>query len=224
VRLPDVIGVLAALVVGILVIAYLLSTVIGESVPAPTATSPTAPPNVSMPTPSPISTEEPTPTPTASGLPNASQTPEPTFGAGVFIGATAPRISLPALGGGTIDTAAYAGRPLWINFMATWCPQCIDELPMMEGMQASLGDEMTILVIDVEEDPEIVRRFVNRLNIDLPVALDTDSAVQRFWSAYALPSHYFIDGDGVVTDVVFGGLPRDVFEAAIHDILPDVKL
>jgi thiol-disulfide isomerase/thioredoxin len=217
VRLPDVIGVLAALVAGILIIAYLLSGVLNVPIAAPTPTSPTAPP-IAMPTP------EPTSTGGSPGPPIAMPTPEPTFSEILAIGSRAPDFSLPALGGGTVDSAAYAGRPLWINFMATWCPQCVDELPMMEGMQASLGDEMTILVIDVDEDPELVQAFIDGLEVDLPVGLDEDGAVQRTWSAYVLPSHFFLDGEHVLRDVLFGGAPRDAFVESIQAILPDVDL
>lgn len=221
-RLPDVIGVLAALVVGVLVIAVLLKGVINVPIAAPTPTSPTAPP-ISLLTPDPTASIEP-PSTDSPGPTLGTPTPEPTFAAGVAIGSPVPAFALPALGGGTMDTAAYVGRPLWINFMATWCPQCIDELPMMESMQASLGDEMTILVIDVGEDETTVRRFIDGLNVDLLVALDADGAVQRTWSAWVLPSHFFIDGDGVLRDVLFGGAPRDAFIESIHTVLPDVDL
>ena len=61
------------------------------------------------------------------------------------------------------------------------------------------------------------------LQVDLPTALDQDAAVQRQWGAYALPVHYFLDANGVVQEVVYGGAPRELFESAVHKVVPDAK-
>ena len=104
--------------------------------------------------------------------------------------------------------------------MASWCPQCADELPMMQHYQAQLGNEATLILVDVGEDRHTVNAFVNSLGITLPVGLDTDSSIQKAWGAYALPVHFFIDGDGVVQQIIFGGAPPEVFDQALGTILP----
>ncbi|HWH25010.1 MAG TPA: TlpA disulfide reductase family protein, partial [Candidatus Limnocylindria bacterium] len=152
-----------------------------------------------------------------------SPTPAASPTAGLGLGMRAPTLTLPALGGGTIDTAAYAGTPLWVTFMATWCPSCIDELPMMDGLQARLGDDLAIVLVDVREDEELVASFINSLDVELPVALDRDGAVQAEWG-YVLPTHYFIDADGILREVIFGGAPPPVFLDAVRLVAPEADL
>lgn len=138
---------------------------------------------------------------------------------GVEIGDQAPDLRLPRLGGGTVDTAKLRGRPLWINFMATYCPPCIDELPLMERYQQRLGDSLRIVVVDVREDPAAVASFLDSLGVDLPVGLDADGSAQGTWAAYALPVHYWLDGEGRVVEFLYGGAGKDQFDAAIARVL-----
>jgi thiol-disulfide isomerase/thioredoxin len=105
--------------------------------------------------------------------------------------------------------------------MATWCPQCRTELPMMQRFQGQLTDKMTLLVIDVGEDRQTVKTFLNDLNVDLTVGLDPGGAIQAQWGANALPVHFLLDGDGVVQQIVYGGAPEEVFIRAITAVVPD---
>src|SRR5215218_1610696 len=136
-RSPEILGGLAALLVGTVMIAVVLAGIGAASVEAPTAgvpsvpVIPTAAPRA---TPSATPAQSPTPTlPVASGGVDSSA-PPPREGVG--IGELALAVELPLLDGRLLDTAEFEGRPLWINFMATWCPDCQDELPMMESFQA----------------------------------------------------------------------------------------
>jgi thiol-disulfide isomerase/thioredoxin len=219
-RSPTLLGALAALAIGTIAMVVLLAAVLDRPASVPTPGAPTAPP---LSTGSPRQTALPTAIgsagPGATGSPQLfTQPPE-----GVGIGQRAPRIELPQLGGGTIDTGALEG-PLWINFMATWCPSCRDELPMMESMQGQLGEELTIVLVDVNEDRQLVRDFIESLNVSLPTALDEEGLAQQAWGAYALPKHFWLDADGVVQAVLFGGAPRDVFIESIRSVVPDAAV
>lgn len=207
-RIADVLGVLAALVVGALLTVLLLANVIGE----PATVTPPSPPTIP---PLPTQLAAVTPTPSASQFPPDSGSPV----GGVAVGQPAPALVVTLTDGSLLDTRDYAGQPLWINFMASWCPQCVDELPMMQHYQTQLGNEATLILVDVGEDRHTVNAFVSSLGIDLPVGLDTDSSIQKAWGAYALPVHFFIDGDGVVQQVIFGGAPPEVFDQALGTIL-----
>ncbi len=209
-RLADFLGVLAALVVGGLLTVLLFANVIGESPVLVMPSPPTIPPLPSQP-----AQQSPTP---------ALITPAPASGtpAEVAVGQPAPALTVTLADGSLFDTRDYAGQPLWINFMATWCPQCADELPLMQNYQAQLGEQATIVLVDVGEDKTTVTSFINALGVDLPVGLDQDSSIQGEWGAFALPVHYFVDGDGVIEQIVFGGAPPEVFDQALGAILPDL--
>jgi thiol-disulfide isomerase/thioredoxin len=213
-RSPVILGALLALAVGVLALGGLVALASRPPLtPAPTSPAPgSSPLGIYTPSPSPVTS----PSPTSSGEPSASVGPQ--------VGMQAPRLVLPHLAGGTLDTATAAGTPLWINFMATWCLPCRDELPMMQRIDLQLGDELEVILVDVGEDEETVLSFLISLEVDLPTALDRDGAALREWGAFVLPVHFFIDADGIVQEVVFGGAPEEVFIEAVRKIVPDADL
>lgn len=216
-RSPVILGAVLALVVGGVVVVGLLAAL--------GADAPTTPP---PPTPSAGATSlglyTPEPTPTPSPTPSPSMPGSPTASVGTQVGNLAPRLVLPHLAGGQLDTANAAGTPLWINFMATWCPPCRDELPMMQRAQLELGDEAEIILVDVGEDEDTVFNFLVDVGVDLSVGLDTDRRAQEAWGAFALPVHFFIDENGIVQEVVYGGAPAEIFEQALATIVPNVEI
>ena len=209
-RLPDILGVLGALVVGGLLTVLLLASAVSAPPALPSPVPPTIPP---LPTATPIAQSSARPT----IEPGESATP----GHILAVGQPAPRLQVTLTDGSLFDSADYEGTPLWVNFMATWCPQCVDELPLMKRYQKDLGDKLQIVVVDVGEEREVVRPYMRELDVDLPVGLDTDAAIQAQWGAYALPVHLFIDEDGLVRDVIYGGAPLAVWDEAIALIVPD---
>lgn len=220
-------GVFAALLVAAAFVALALSgptaTPAPSMVAAPSVTPPVAAPTepTSEPTPSvSFTTPAPSPLPTTSPGPSPSPSPgDPQVG--VAVGDIAPPLRLAQLGGAEVDTEALRGQPLWVNFMATWCPPCREELPIMDRLQRDLGDRMTIIVVDVEEDADTVASFFNSLVVALPVALDEDGRAQEAWNAVALPVHYWIDEEGRVGGVLYGGAGPEQFIEGIETVLPD---
>ena len=210
-RLPDILGVLGALVVGGALTVLLLANALGEPPALPSPVPPTIP-------------QLPTPATTGSVPPSAGPSLEPSPvepDEGVAIGQRAPDFKITLIDGSLLNTADFRGQPMWINFMATWCPQCADELPMMERYERALRDKMTVLAVDVGEDQPTVSAFLRQLDADLTVGLDRDGSVQAEWGAYALPVHFWLDGDGIVRAIVFGGAPREVFIQAITEVVPE---
>ena len=141
------------------------------------------------------------------------------------IGEPAPPLVLPLVGGGTVDLADYRGKPVWVNFMATWCPSCVDELPSMAGFAARYEDTgLVILAVDVREDEAAVTAFFKDLGVELPVGLDSDGKASAEWAAIALPVHFWIDEEGIVRDGALGGIGPDVMARGLQTILPGVTV
>lgn len=207
-RLPDILGVVAALVVGGLLTVLLLASAVAAPPALPTPLPPSIPP---LPTPV-VARPSTVPTPLGPG-----QTP----GQAVAIGQPAPPLQVTLTDGSLLDTADYEGQPMWINFMATWSPQSSTELPLMERYQKDFAGQLMIVVVDVGEDRQTVSQFMRQLNVDLPVGVDENADVQRAWGTFALPVHVFIDADGVVQDIVYGGAPLEVWDESIALIVPD---
>jgi peroxiredoxin len=207
-RLPEVLGVIGALVVGAIVTAFLLTSALGQQPALPTPLPPSLPP------PSLAAAATPSAPPTTSG---SLATQNPTLA----VGQTAPPLEVTLLDGSVMNTADFSGTPMWVQFMTTWTPQTPAELAMMKGYAKQLGTEMNELVIDVGEDPQTVSAFMKEQKFNLPVGVDQDGSAQAAWGAYALPVHFFIDGTGVVQQVVYGGAPADIFIQAITVVVPD---
>jgi cytochrome c biogenesis protein CcmG, thiol:disulfide interchange protein DsbE len=216
-------GLVAGLVTGAIVVGAVVLLAPGPGAPDPAASpepvaQASASPSVSAST-SPSASDG--SSPGASGSPGASVDPGAAFG----IGEPAPPLAVPQLGGGEIALSNLRGTPVWVNFMASWCPPCRDELPIMNGYAARYADTgLVVLAIDVREDEAVVDAFVRELNVTFPVGLDGDGTAQSDWGAFALPVHYWIDAEGIVRDGALGGIGPDVMAEGLESILPGVEV
>jgi cytochrome c biogenesis protein CcmG, thiol:disulfide interchange protein DsbE len=164
-----------------------------------------------------------------SAIPSAGgggSTPAPSTAESNFhIGSEAPTLTVAQVGGGGIDLSALRGKPVWVNFMATWCPSCVDELPRMTSYAARYADDdLVVVAVDVGEDEGDVAAYMQNLGVTFPVGLDRDGAAQDRWGAFALPVHFWIDRDGVVRDGALGGIGPDVMARGLRRILPGVDV
>jgi cytochrome c biogenesis protein CcmG/thiol:disulfide interchange protein DsbE len=141
------------------------------------------------------------------------------------IGEPAPALVVPQVGGGTIDLTNLKGKPVWINFMATWCPPCQDEFPLMNGLATRYaGNGLVVIAIDVREEEGAVATFGEQLGATFPLGLDSDGAAANTWGAIALPVHFWIDAQGIVRDGALGGIGPDIMVAGLKKILPGVDV
>jgi cytochrome c biogenesis protein CcmG/thiol:disulfide interchange protein DsbE len=163
----------------------------------------------------------------APGAPTASAAASSSAGgsAGFHIGEPAPSLVVPQVGGGTIDLATLRGKPVWVNFMATWCPPCQDEFPLMNGFAARYSSTgLVVLAIDIREEEGVVASFAQGLNASFPLGLDSDGAAAERWGAVALPVHFWIDAAGIVRDGAAGGIGPDAMVHGLRSILPGVEV
>jgi cytochrome c biogenesis protein CcmG, thiol:disulfide interchange protein DsbE len=218
-RLSILAGFLAGVAAAALVIGGILAFA-----PEPGA-APTPPPQPSASL-SVLPSLEPSPTPTTSAAPSASPTASAGASAALFhIGEAAPALVVPQVGGGIIDLANLRGKPVWINFMGTYCPECLDEFPLMTGYAARLADSgLVVIAVDVKEDEGVVAAFAERTGATFPLGLDGDGSAAARWDAVVLPVHFWIDKDGIIRDGALGGIGPDVMSAGLRTILPGVEV
>ncbi len=106
--------------------------------------------------------------------------------------------------------AQYKGQPLIINFWATWCPPCREEMPSMERAWQKVKNEGIVLLgINVGEDDESVFAFGAEYDLSFPLLLDTDGSVTKKWPIRGLPTTYVVDAEGQVIYQAIGGRPWD---------------
>lgn len=122
----------------------------------------------------------------------------------------APEFSLVDAGGKTHRLADYRGRPVIVNFWATWCPPCREEMPSMQRGWEQVRDEgVAMLAINVGEDEETVAAFAASYAVDFPLLLDPDSAVVQSWPVKGLPTTFVVDPEGRLVYRAIGGRAWD---------------
>jgi cytochrome c biogenesis protein CcmG/thiol:disulfide interchange protein DsbE len=115
---------------------------------------------------------------------------------------------------------------VWVNFMGTYCPPCVDEFPLMNGFAARYADAgLVVLAIDVREEEGVVAAFAESLGATFPLGLDLDGSAADTWkAAAALPMHFWIDAEGIVRDGALGGIGPDIMARGLQTILPGVDV
>lgn len=119
-----------------------------------------------------------------------------------------------------IRIADFAGRPLWIVFWATWCIPCQEEAANIEAAyRAHAPDSLAVLAIDVQEPTTAVRDYVEAHGLSYAIGIDPTAAVMALYGARGLPSHVFVDREGVIRDRYAGQLTAATMEEHLGSIL-----
>ena len=130
---------------------------------------------------------------------------EPAAGGFVNEGAVAPDFTLTSLDGEAVSLSDYAGRPVLINFWASWCPPCREEFPVLAGARtAYLDDGFEVLGVTRNDQPDLSQKFVDEAGAEWPILPDGEDAAWELYGAVGLPTSYFVDGEGVVQRVHIG--------------------
>jgi thiol-disulfide isomerase/thioredoxin len=121
--------------------------------------------------------------------------------------------------GQEITMASLRGQPVWVNFWASWCPPCREEMPAMQARYAKLRAQgLVILGVDVNEDGPIVQEFVQDNGYDWTFLIDTSRASRAF-HVTSIPHHVFIDRDGVVQATSVGALSGSKMDTYLAKIM-----
>jgi peroxiredoxin len=124
-------------------------------------------------------------------------------------GLDAPALALPRLGDGqVVRLDDLRGRPVLVNFWATWCKPCEDEMPAMERLYQSLrGDGFELLAVSVDVGDAEVAAFRDRLSLSFPILRDPDRREATRWQSLRFPESWLVDAEGRIAARFIG--PRD---------------
>jgi len=138
-----------------------------------------------------------------------------------FVGrSNSQSVRLTDLDGQPVVLADLRGRPVWVVFWATWCPPCQRETPDLRATyEAHIQDGLVMVAVDIQEPAELVREYARKFGLTYRIGLDTTGAISEAYSVFGLPTHYFIDRQGVIRDRNFGPLTRDQMEQRVAAIL-----
>jgi thiol-disulfide isomerase/thioredoxin len=113
------------------------------------------------------------------------------------------------------------GNPVWLSFFATWCPPCQQEMPVLRAIDAAHRDDgLTLVAISVQETtPDDVRAYAQTYGLTFPIGFDATSAVFHTYLGYGLPTHVFLDREGIVRQIHLGPLTTAEAEQIVAPLL-----
>ena len=130
----------------------------------------------------------------------------------------APQFTLSNLAGGKVDLKDFRGKLLLLNFWASWCGPCREEMPAMQRLYHMYKDVgFVILGVNVKDDKKSAIAFVKELKITFPIGFDPNGEVGILYGAWGLPVTYLIDAKGIALARAWG--PADWYSAGARDLI-----
>ncbi|TKC19562.1 TlpA disulfide reductase family protein [Robertmurraya kyonggiensis] len=134
-----------------------------------------------------------------------------------------PFFELTTLAGEKISSEELKGKRVLLNFWATWCPPCKEEMPDMQKMYEEYKDEDVVVVgvnvTSTEKNREDVQEFAQKHQLTFPILMDEIGEVTHQYEILSFPTTYFIDSDGVIRSKVIGALSKEKMYAEMN-LLP----
>lgn len=128
----------------------------------------------------------------------------------------APDFTLPGVDGKPVALRAYRGKRVVLNFWATWCPPCREEIPDLAAFYRRYGDRVAVIGV-TRDDPRTVARFVRRFGVNYPVALADFKTLLQYGGVRVVPTTFFIDRKGQVVAMQEGRITAQELEEFVHN-------
>ena len=120
------------------------------------------------------------------------------------VGRMAPDFRLQTLDGGSFQLSDQRGKPVVLNFWATWCGPCRNDLPAIQKAAEHLGDNVVFAAVDQGEEADLVQSFVEEMGLTFTVPMDAGGEVGVVYNVTGLPTTFFIDRNGVIQSLWMG--------------------
>lgn len=136
-------------------------------------------------------------------------------------GDIAPNFHLQTLDGEEVQLSDYKGKGVFLNFWATYCPPCKEEMPYMDNQYEKFKDKgVEILAVNVGEPLLTAQKFAQRYDLSFPILMDEREEVYKAYGVKPIPATFLIDKDGNVIDRVTKGLTEEEIKQMMERIVP----
>lgn len=154
------------------------------------------------------------------GLSNASSASDTSYE-----GQPAPDFALEQLDGRTFRLSDQRGKVVAVNFWATWCTPCREEIPDFTGLQEEMKEDVLFVGVSLDKGgPEAVRSFAEEFDINYPIVIDDGTAVEKYGPIGGIPSTFLIDRDGRVRLQAMGLLTEENLRPVLQTLVQDEAL
>lgn len=139
---------------------------------------------------------------------------------GTKVGDLAPDVTLRDVEGNPISITDYKGeKHLVLNFWASWCPPCREEMPAFESLYQENKEGLAVVGINLQEDLEAIKPFLTENGITFPILLDPTADAKRLYNVITQPVTYFINKEGVIVDKKLGPLTLEEINDKVKKLL-----
>ena len=140
-----------------------------------------------------------------------------------WTGGPTPQLALLDLAGKPVNLADFKGKVVLVNFWATWCAPCIEEMPSMQRLRSKLGlAGFEVLAVNFQEGQARINDFLKKRPLELPILRDHDGSVRTVWGVRVFPTSFVIDTDQRIRYTVTGDVDwsSPKVESQIRELLP----
>lgn len=135
-------------------------------------------------------------------------------------GMAAPDFVLERLSGGDLRLSEQRGRPVVLNFWATWCAPCRREIPQLVVAQDRFEEDgLLVVAVNLQESSDVIVPYVRDFGMDFPVVLDRDGNVASDYRLFGIPTTYFIDRHGIIRSVFQGPFVAEVEGTGVQEAI-----
>ncbi|MCX7976795.1 MAG: TlpA family protein disulfide reductase [Bellilinea sp.] len=128
-----------------------------------------------------------------------------------------PDFALEGLDGKKYSLSSFSGKPVLINFWATWCDPCKAEMPLFESLYRK-NSEVVVLGVNYNEPVNVIRRFIEERDLTFPILLDEEGKIAEKFQVFGFPTTYFIDRDGFLREIYVGQLDEVLLSTYLEKI------
>ena len=138
---------------------------------------------------------------------------------GLDIGQQAPDFILQSVDDNNVQLSRFRGKKaVVVNFWATWCPPCREEMPAFEAIYLKNKEKLEILGINLQESERAINNFLKAVPVTYPLLLDPDGNAKKKYNVFTQPVTYFIDKEGIIVEKKFGPLTEQEMEDKFNKI------
>jgi cytochrome c biogenesis protein CcmG/thiol:disulfide interchange protein DsbE len=142
-------------------------------------------------------------------------------GAAPRVGKPAPDFGLSMIDGAKARLSDFKGRPVWVNFWATWCPPCRAENPDIQDVynEHKDVDGLVLLAPAIGEGRDTVAGYMQRADLHYPVGADSDTQIAANYRVLGIPTHVFVDREGIIREIRIGAMSKKTMEKKVAQII-----
>jgi thiol-disulfide isomerase/thioredoxin len=136
------------------------------------------------------------------------------------VGSVPPAFSGVTYDGKPLDFSSYlsSGRPVWLTFGASWCPDCRNEAPDVEAAYLANKANVDVVGVFMNEPADAIAGYASRAGLTFPIVVDENADIAAGYRTMGIPTHFFLNADGTINEVRIGALSKAEMDRALAAI------